>query len=184
MKYWQKIKKQIFFWHWPQFCFLPVCLCPYCPLWCAEISDFSKCYSSGLRKRLLILLGVYLCRVLKWEFLKMLFLLVILSLHMYYCRNVSASKWIIISLLYVSGFRPCRGTFACVESCSLQVTASTRINSLHTVSKAMTGPLMNLHSTTMKEVTTCHLVILKYVFLQPQFVSIYPTIAAMKYHLI
>lgn len=50
------------------------------------------------------------------------------------------------------GFALC-GDFACVEMCSLQVTESTRISSLHMVSKAMTGPLMNPHSTTMKEVT-------------------------------
>ena len=67
--------------------------------------------------------------------------------------NALASNWIIISLLYVSGFCLCRGDFACVEMCCLQVMGSTRISSLHMVSKATTGPLMNPHSTTMTEVT-------------------------------
>lgn len=45
--------------------------------------------------------------------------------------------------------------FACLKSCSPQVTGSTRISSRHTVIKAMTGPLKNHHSTTMKEVSAC-----------------------------
>lgn len=64
----------------------------------------------------------------------------------------------------MSGFCLCRSVFACVESCSLQAMGSTHINNLHMVSKAMTGPLMNLHSTTMKEVTVSHFVILNLVF--------------------
>lgn len=67
--------------------------------------------------------------------------------------NVFASNQIIISLWCVSGFCLCRGSFACAELCSPQVMGSTPISSLHMVSKAMTGPLMNLRSTTMKEVT-------------------------------
>lgn len=27
-----------------------MCLCPYCPLWCAEISDFRECFRSVLRR--------------------------------------------------------------------------------------------------------------------------------------
>lgn len=106
--------------------------------------------------------GVSLCIILKWEPLKMLFVLIILSLHMYY-KCFLASNWIIISLLHASGFCLCRGVFACVELCSLQVMGSTHINSPHMVSKATTGPLMSPHSTTMKEVTVSHFVILKHV---------------------
>ncbi len=72
------------------------------------------------------------------------------------------------SLLHVSGFCLCRGVFACAEPCSLQVMGSTRISSLRMVSKATTGPLMNLHSITMKEVT-----VVLYIYFpappQPQF---------------
>lgn len=73
--------------------------------------------------------------------------------------NVFAAERIIFSLLGVSGLCLCRGIFACVESCSVQVTGSTPINSLRMVSKAMTGRLMSRHSTTMKEVTAWHFVI-------------------------
>lgn len=83
--------------------------------------------------------------------------LVILSLHKYY-QCFGFELRIMTSLLCVSGVCLCRGVFACVESCSLQVMGSTRINSLHMVSKAMTGPLMNLHSIIMKEVTAIHFI--------------------------
>lgn len=55
-KYWKKFASG---WRWSQFCFLPVCLCPYCPLWCAEISDFRKCYSSLLRTERKLLEGCF-----------------------------------------------------------------------------------------------------------------------------
>lgn len=83
----------------------------------------------------------------------MLFACVILSLCMYYecfCfkpnNNFSlVCKWVLpLKRIFF---------FACAELCSPQVMGSTRISSLHMVSKAMTGPLMNLRSTTMKEVT-------------------------------
>lgn len=79
-------------------------------------------------------------------------MLVILSLHMYYeCFAFKLNNNVLSVWKWVFAFA--EEFFACVGSCSLQVTVSTRISSLRTVSKATTGPLMNLHSTTMKEVT-------------------------------
>lgn len=50
-----------------------------------------------------------------------------------------------------------RGVFACLELCFQQVTGNTHISSRHMVNKAMTGPLMSLHSIIMKEVIVIYL---------------------------
>lgn len=150
-KYWNKIAKDCC---WSKFCFLPVCLCPYCPLWCAEISDFREC-----------------CIAVFWgqsvNFPPGCFFVhsEINALKCCLCLECFKQK-IILSVLLLRGFWFCRVVFACVEPCFLQVMESTHINNLHMVSKATRGPLMNPHSTTMKEVTVIHFSNFKPVFLQ------------------
>lgn len=71
-----------------------------------------------------------------------------------YYECFSCNLQIITSLSSVTGFCLSRGVFACVESCSLQVTGSIHINSPLMGNKGMIDHLMNPHNITMKEVIT------------------------------
>lgn len=82
-----------------------------------------------------------------------------------------------------SNFPPaCTWNFECFESCSLQVTESTRIRRLHMLSKAMRGLLMNLPNITMKEVTVIYILHRVFFKFTPQSVQVQLTKTIEKLH--
>lgn len=136
-----------------------MCLCPYCPLWCAGISDFSVCVSvsagwRGKRKRSPGCLSVPHIEARGFE--NVVCACHLASVHALCMFFFSPSFQILFTVSWINGF--CllpRNLCARLQSCSRQVTGSTRISRRHTEIKATTGPLKNHHSTTMKEVSAC-----------------------------